>query len=73
MDSVYNVKSSLFDISLSNMSSWYYNTSAGSPDIDPNTGLPFGFFHYELPGFASGYPLFVDVRDPVARVKEMMR
>lgn len=28
----------------------YYNTTSGSPDINPRTGAPYGFFYYNLDG-----------------------
>lgn len=32
----------------------YYNTTSGSPDINPRTGTPYGFFHYNLDGTLYG-------------------
>ena len=36
----------------------YYNSSDHS-DINNNTGLPYGFFHFPMEGLQDGYPLVV--------------
>jgi hypothetical protein len=40
-------------------SSKFYNVSLGSAEIDPNSGLPFGFFHHPMEGLSDGYPVLV--------------
>eukprot|EP00198_Chlamydomonas_reinhardtii_P013653 XP_001702990.1 predicted protein [Chlamydomonas reinhardtii] len=47
----------------------YYNTSAGSSDINPN-GVPFGFFHEEIAGRPDGYPLLLDIGMSEQRARE---
>ena len=49
--------SPLFDASIS--ISDYYNNSEQSNDININTGLPYGYFHYPMEGLKDGYPLVV--------------
>jgi hypothetical protein len=33
--------------------------SLGSTEMDPNSGLPYGFFHHPLEGLQDGYPVLV--------------
>ena len=40
----------------------YYNTSANTTEVAPYTGTPYGFFHKQLPNFASGFPVVFDNR-----------
>lgn len=40
----------------------YYNTSTGATEVADYTGTPYGFFHRQLPGFDSGFPVVFDNR-----------
>ena len=51
----------------------YYNTSEHSDDIDPNTGLPYGFFHYPMEGLPDGYPLMVSAGISEKRARETLQ
>ena len=50
----------------------YYNMSANSSDINPNSGLPYGFFHYPLQGLPDGYPLLVSAALNKQRAQETL-
>ena len=51
----------------------YYNTSDHSGDIDPNTDLPYGFFHYPMEGLKDGYPLVVSAGISEKRARETLQ
>lgn len=40
----------------------YYNTTVAASEVANYTGTPYGFFHRQLPGFTSGFPVVFDNR-----------
>ena len=50
----------------------YYNTSANAFEIDQDTGVPYGFFHYPMEGFPSGYPVLFDTHISSLRVSQLL-
>lgn len=56
-DPIFNSISPLYNADMD--SSSYYNTTEGSNEVNPNTGLPYGFFHHPLTGYEDGYPLLI--------------
>lgn len=69
-DPVFMPGSSLFDPTVD--ASLFYNTSRGSPEVNPN-GLPFGFFSSPLRGFPTGYAVFLDIAATEARALETLQ
>ena len=63
--------SPLYDASVS--VSDYYNNSKHSDDINTNTGLPYGFFHYPMEGLKDGYPLVVSAGISEKRAHETLK
>ena len=62
--------SSLYD-QLQNPSD-FYNVSANSTEINPNTGIPYGFFHYPLANYPDGYPVLFDINLSTKRALELL-
>ena len=63
--------SPLYDASVD--ASDYYNTSEHSEDMNPNSGLPYGFFHHPMEGLQDGYPLVVSAGISEKRVRETLQ
>jgi hypothetical protein len=57
VDAVFNTHSALLYNPDLNATDWY-NVTEGSGEMSP-TAVPYGFFHYSLPGYPEGYPLLV--------------
>ncbi|GAX77704.1 hypothetical protein CEUSTIGMA_g5147.t1 [Chlamydomonas eustigma] len=69
-DAAFNPLSSLYNQNLS--ISDYYNTSAGSRDLNNLTGSPYGFFHYPLTGYPNGYPVVFTPHLPAAQSRNIL-
>jgi hypothetical protein len=67
-DPVFNPTSSLYKPLLNPFD--FYNMSIGSGEVNPATGLPYGFFASSLPGRSKGYPILVSSHVSGARAKE---
>mmetsp|Transcript_8258 Transcript_8258/g.24923 ORF Transcript_8258/g.24923 Transcript_8258/m.24923 type:complete len:2121 (-) Transcript_8258:1576-7938(-) len=50
----------------------YYNTSASSYEVNPVTGMPFGFFHHPLQGYQDGYPVLFDTHVSEKRMLQLL-
>ena len=37
----------------------YYNISTDYEELNPNNGMPYGFFHHPMEGLSDGYPVVV--------------
>jgi hypothetical protein len=67
-DPVFNPTSSLYKPLLD--PSDFYNMSIGSGEVNPATGLPYGFFASSLHGRSKGYPILVSSYVSGARAKQ---
>ncbi|KAG2452521.1 hypothetical protein HYH02_002759 [Chlamydomonas schloesseri] len=66
-DPVFSRHSALYQASLDPAD--YYNTSQGSPELNPG-GLPYGFFHQPAGRLAPGYPLVLDTHLSAKRAEQ---
>ena len=56
---------SLYNVQLEDFIGEYYNKSQGTSELRASAsedgGVPYGFFHREVPGYASGFPVYIDI------------
>ncbi|KAG1660944.1 hypothetical protein FOA52_005525, partial [Chlamydomonas sp. UWO 241] len=69
-DPVFNPLSMLYNKQVS--MSDFYNMADGNPEVNNVTGMPFGFFHTPLKGFADGYPLLFDTHVSEKRIVDLL-
>lgn len=50
----------------------WYNTSTNASDVNPFTGVPYGFQHVPMPGMADGYPLLFSGYLSEARASDLL-
>lgn len=56
---------SLYNVQLEDFIGEYYNNSQGTSELRASAsedgGVPYGFFHREVPGYQSGFPVYIDI------------
>ena len=50
----------------------FYDEGPNSTQLDPSSGLPFGFFQYPLRGYVDGYPVLIDSHLNAQRAIEVL-